>query len=76
MDNAMKYAFRLNDRLVRYDQVTEYRGHEIGIYSYYSKGVLTWMAHVDGATMGYYDSLGSAIESSQRHIDASYMEEK
>ena len=66
----MKYAFRLNDRLVRYNHVTLYRGHEIGIYSYYARGVLTWVAHVDGDTVGYYDSLGAAIDAGQRKIDS------
>jgi hypothetical protein len=65
----MKYAFRLNDRLVRYNHVTTYRHHEIGIYTYYSNGVLTWVAHVDGDTVGYYDSLGAALEASHRKID-------
>jgi hypothetical protein len=66
----MNYAFRLNDRLVRYNHVTLYRGHEIGIYSYYTKGVLTWMAHVDGQTVGYYESLGAAIDAAQKKIDS------
>jgi hypothetical protein len=65
----MRYAFRLNDRLVRYDHVIEYRQHEIGIHSYYSQGVLTWMAHADGQTTGYYESLGQAIAAAQRVID-------
>jgi hypothetical protein len=66
----MKYAFRLNDHLVRYDHVTAYRQHEIGIYTCYAKGVLTWMAHVDGDTVGYYESLGAALEAGQKKIDS------
>lgn len=66
----MRYAFRLNDRWVRYDHVTEYRGHEIGIYSYFSKGLCTWMAHIDGQTVGYYESMGQALERAQGKIDS------
>jgi hypothetical protein len=66
----MKYAFKLNGRLVRYDHVNAYRGHQIGIYSYFLKGVQTFMTHVDGLTLGYYDSLDCALEKAQASIDS------
>jgi hypothetical protein len=70
----MKHGFSLNGRFVRYDHVTLYRGHEIGVYSYHAKGVLTWMAHVDGDTVGYYESLGAAVEAAQKKIDSFFPE--
>ena len=66
----MKYTFPYNGRMTRYDHVTLYRGYEIGVYSYHTKGILTWMAHINGQTNGYYDSLGEALEKAQQRIDS------
>jgi hypothetical protein len=65
----MKYAFKLNDRVTRYDQVHLYQGHEIGLYGYFSKGEWTVMAHIDGDTRGYYENFDKAIDACKEHIE-------
>jgi vancomycin permeability regulator SanA len=65
----MRYGFKLNDRWVRYDTVSLYRNHEIGLYGYYSKGEPIWMAAVDGDTVGYAPTAIAASDMAQRRID-------
>jgi hypothetical protein len=65
----MRYGFKLNDRWVRYDTTSLYRGHEIGLFGYYTKGEPIWMAAVDGDTVGYRSTAIAASDMAQRRID-------
>jgi hypothetical protein len=65
----MHYGFKLNDRWVRYDTVSMYKGHEIGLWGYYTKGEPIWMAAVDGETVGYYPTAIVASDCAQKRID-------
>jgi hypothetical protein len=65
----VKHAFYLNDRLTRYDSVTEYRSHEIALYSYYSNGRPKTWAFIDNDTLGYYDTKEHAFYRAKQVVD-------